>query len=162
MEKISPGPTSQTHPNGFGHTGLVGPAPPAPRQTLIRSPAPTTRSRPHRRRSNLASSGGFRHRCMAQSLRRHLLHHMTTRSRVLQLRSIPPSRAHPWCQGDLNYGHDLRALVLRRFGAMVKSSGRRCRCSMAQVGAAVPCAAVPWCRWHRSVLIQASVSPLFL
>jgi hypothetical protein len=90
MEKISPGPTSQTHPNGFGHTGLVGPA---PRQTLIRSPAPTTRSRPHRRHSNLASSGGFRRRRMAQSLRaisftiwpREVVSFSSVRSRQVEL-----------------------------------------------------------------------------
>jgi hypothetical protein len=137
MEKIPPRPTSQTHPNGLGRTGPVRPA---PRQilTLIRTPAPATVSHTHRRHSNPVSSSGFRHRRMAQSLRRHLLHRMTTGSHVLQLRWLPPSRDHSRCRGISNYGRDLRALVLRRFCARVKSSGRRCRCGMAQVGAAVP------------------------
>jgi hypothetical protein len=134
---------SQTHPNGLGQTGSVGPAPHGT-LTLIPSPTPATGSRPHCRRSNPASSGGFRRCRMAPSLRRHLLHHLTTGNRVLCLCSLPPSRTRHRCRGGPSCAPDLLASALRRLGVGKECPGRRCRLWPGAGSAPTcPCTVVP-------------------
>jgi hypothetical protein len=108
MERKSPGPTNQTHPNGLGQTGSVEPAPRLT-LTIIPSPVLATGSRPHRRCRNPACSGGFRRRRMAQTLCRHLLYQLTMGNHVLQLHSLPPSWTRPRCRGGPSCARDLLA-----------------------------------------------------